>query len=117
MSANVYPIWQPGDAVDTAEQFALEGKPMIEMWAEVGIWNAGEPALVVMRGEYWGGQLVDTPSVLHDVPLSIPDGFDDKQDVAQLEWEEPLRGLGYRRVPGSAGEYTECGYLFPIEQL
>jgi len=92
----------------------LEAALTLKTWAEVGIWNVGEPALVVMQGEYdENGQIVDTPTVLHDVPLRMPEDID--RDMLLLPWQEPLAALGYRRVPGSHHEYTDYSVAFDVE--
>jgi hypothetical protein len=87
-----------------------------KLWAEVGIWNAGEPALLVMQGEYDDdGQIVDTPTVLHDVALDAQEDVD--RDMLELPWQEPLAALGYRRVPGSNHEYLPYSVAFDIEEV
>jgi hypothetical protein len=76
----------------------------VRIWAEAGEWTRGEPALVVMRGQYDCGQLIDAPEVLHDVPLDHAD-----------EWDDALAALGYRKVPESREVATEYGVAFDIE--
>jgi hypothetical protein len=93
---------------------------MERIWAEVGIWNAGEPALVVMRGFFdENGQPFDnSPEVLHDVPLAFPDSFDEKRsDVADLPWGTALNDLGYRAVPGQEFGYSAHAVVFDVETV
>jgi hypothetical protein len=87
---------------------------ILKTWAEIGIWNAGEPALLVMQGALEDGQPVDTPTVLHDLPLTLPEGHAER-DMLTLPWQEPLAALGYRRVPGSNHEYLDYSVAFDVE--
>jgi hypothetical protein len=81
-------------------------------WAEVGEWTRGEPALVIMCGDIEDGQLVDTPEVLHDVPVAAwPDNLTPSAGDAVDE----LKALGYRKVPGAREDATEYGVAFDIE--
>ncbi len=77
-----------------------------KLWAEAGEWTRGEPALVVMRGEFDDGQIIDAPAVLHDVPLADAD-----------DWDAALRDLGYRQIPGTEVNHTDYGVAFDIEEL
>ena len=85
-----------------------------KIWAEAGEWTRGEPALVIMRGVTEDGQLVDSPEVLHDVPVAAwPDNLAPSAgDVAR-----ELKALGYRKVPESREEYTPYGVAFDVEEL
>jgi hypothetical protein len=94
----------------------------IRTWAEVGIWNQGDPpALVVMSATFEDGQIFEGVDVLHEVDLEVPAGFnqDDHWDIADLPWREPLRALGYRRELGAEnmGNYTPYGYAFMVERF
>jgi|694.fasta_scaffold49906_15 hypothetical protein len=90
-----------------------------KLWAEVGIWNHGEPALLIMKGIYddeYENQ-IDDISVLHDVDLVFPDGYDQQlDDMLGLPWEEPLAALGYRRV-SSRHDYTPYSAAFDIKEV
>jgi hypothetical protein len=84
-----------------------------KVWAEVGEWVRGEPALVIMHGDIEDGQLVDTPEVLHDVPVAAwPDNLAPSADDAA----EALKELGYRKVPGACEDATPYGIAFDIEE-
>jgi hypothetical protein len=73
-------------------------------WAEAGEWTRGKPALLVMRGEYDGSELVDPPVTVHCVPID---------DIN--EWEAALAALGYRKTAGAREEATEYGIAFDVE--
>jgi hypothetical protein len=88
------------------------------LWAEVGIWQAGHPELMVRRTELWNGALLEGPFVLHEVPLALPDGFDEKHgDLFRLSWEPALKELGYRMAPGENHHYTHNSVKFRVEAL
>jgi hypothetical protein len=96
----------------------MNGENTLKMWAEVGIWNSGEPALVIMRGYLEDGQLIDSPEVLHDVPLTFPEGYDEhSSDMILLPWEEPLEALGYRQIAGSSHDYLTDSVAFDVEKV
>jgi hypothetical protein len=87
-------------------------------WVEVGIWNAGEPALLVMSGVFdENDQLFDTPEVLHDVPLTFPADYHDNDDMLYLHWEQPLRDLGYRVIDLNNREYGPYSVIFDVQEV
>jgi hypothetical protein len=56
--------------------------------------------------------------VLHDVALDFPEGYDEQRDdMADLAWQEVLEALGYRRVPGSKLEYLPYSVAFDVEEV
>lgn len=75
----------------------------VKTWAEAGEWTRGEPALVILRGEFDNGQFLEA-QVLHDVALADVDDFDGA-----------LRGLGYRAVTGGQVTHTDYGIAFDVE--
>ena len=88
------------------------------LWAEIGILQAGHPALTVNRTELWWGALLEGPFVLHKVPLALPDGFDEKHgDLFRLSWEPALKELGYRMATGENHHYTSNSVTFRVEAL
>lgn len=88
---------------------------MIEtrIWAEVGQWQRGEHALVVMRGAFEDGQMIDSPEMLHDV--SLPAWPADREPIGD-DWDGPLLTLGYRMAPGATVGYTGYGVVFDVEE-
>jgi len=88
------------------------------LWSEIGIRKAGHPALTVNRTELWWGALLEGPFVLHEVPLELPDGFDEKHgDLFRLSWEPALKALGYRMAPGDHHYYTHNSVTFRVEEI
>ena len=89
------------------------------IWCEVGIWNAGEPALLVMSAAFdENDQMLDSPEVLNDVPLAFPDGYDEnRDDLLDLQWEQALRDLGYRVVNLNDREYATHSVIFDVQKV
>ncbi len=87
-------------------------------WVEVGIWNAGEPAVLIQTGHYEDGVLIELPEILHDVLLEFPEGYDEaREDMFGLPWLEALEKLGYRKVPGAFVHYLPYSVAFDIEEV
>jgi hypothetical protein len=62
-------------------------------------------------------QLFDSPTVLHDVPLTFPEDYNENDDMLYLRWEQPLRDLGYRVIDLNNREYGPHSVIFDIREV
>jgi hypothetical protein len=81
----------------------------------LGIWNAGEPGLIIQVEEFEpDGDYREFVDVLVDMPLEFPAGWTDKSDMLNLPWESTLKSLGYVTEAGWVPTYLPNSVCFPI---